>query len=220
MLAASARQRARERCKEKGLLRSPVPLSFKVLYLVGKLKLHEAGHAQELCEVAKEAVSRVWGISTQRLSASLTTNVAFGNLSKPRSVRGAILRTAVVSYGGVMPGRDALEVVAKGPNFFLLSKELVKGTAELICLHGLNTLDDDTYQHVIYRADRIEWEPWMLQTGGELWRRLLTVVPHGTPLAELLMHLARLSPSVLESVMLAVIEQPDRAQRRMAAMFN
>src|SRR5262249_41216901 len=62
------------------------------------------------------------------------------------------------------------------------------------------------------------FEPWMLQTGGELWRRLLTVLPEGQPLANVLMHLARLPPKALESLIRAVIEQPEWARELLARM--
>ena len=45
----------------------------------------------------------------------------------------------------------------------------------------------------------------MLQSGGELWRRLLAATPAGRPLAQVLMDLARLPPEALESRMAAVI---------------
>ncbi len=41
--------------------------------------------------------------------------------------------------------------------------------------------------------------------------RLLAVIPVGRPLAEVLMHLARLPPNALESLILAVIERPEVA---------
>ena len=53
----------------------------------------------------------------------------------------------------------------------------------------------------------------MLQTGGELWRRLSAVIPEGRPLAEVLMHFARLPPNSLESLILAVIERPEVARQ-------
>src|SRR5207237_3482273 len=109
---------------------------------------------------------------------------------------------------GVVRRGDALVVVGRGTNWQLVAKELVKGTTELICLHGLNRLDDGAYQQVMSAADGVDFEPWMLQTGGELWRRLLAVLPAGRPLAEILMHLARLSARSLEILMLAVIEEP------------
>ena len=99
-----------------------------------------------------------------------------------------------------------------------MSKELVKGTAELICLHGLNRLTDETYRRVIAAADGIDFEPWMLQTGGELWRRLLAVLPDGRPVAEMLMHLARLPARSLETLILAVIEQPPWASELLAGL--
>ena len=95
---------------------------------------------------------------------------------------------------------------------------LVKGTAELICLHGLNSLSDDTYQRVIYAVDNIEFEPWMLQTGGELWRRLLELIPPGGPIADVLMRLARLPAQSLESLVRAVIEQPQWARELLTAL--
>jgi hypothetical protein len=99
-----------------------------------------------------------------------------------------------------------------------MAKELVKGTAELICLHGLNELADQTYQQVMSAADGIHFEPWMLQTGGELWRRVLAVLPSRRPLAEMLMHLARLPARALETLMLAVLEQPDWARELLAGL--
>jgi hypothetical protein len=52
----------------------------------------------------------------------------------------------------------------------------------------------------------------MLQTGGELWRRLLPLFPDGRPVADVLMCIARLAPKSLESLMVATIEQPERAR--------
>ena len=103
-------------------------------------------------------------------------------------------------------------MVAKAPNWQLLAKELVKGTGELICLHGLSQLDEETYQRVMQAADRIEFEPPMLQTGGELWRRLLARIPDGRPISKVLMHLARLPARSLESLVLAVITEPQWAR--------
>lgn len=94
----------------------------------------------------------------------------------------------------------------------------MKGTAELVCLHGLNQLSDELYQHVMYEADRREFEPWMLQTGGELWRRFLAVLPEGRPLAEILMHVARLPPDSLEALVRAVIEEPEWARELLVSL--
>jgi hypothetical protein len=84
------------------------------------------------------------------------------------------------------------KVVAKAWIFPLVSHELAKGTAELVCLHGLNSLDEATYRQVTEEADRIEYEAWMIQAGSEMWRRLLAAVPNKKSLPETLMHVARL----------------------------
>jgi hypothetical protein len=218
MLAAAAKQRAVERAREKGLTRLPVLFAVQTVSVITRLGGIEAGHSQKLIDLAKKATTMVWGIPTDRLNAALTSKVAFGNLSTPRTLRGRLLRGCAVGYGGVLRRGDALEVVARATNWYLLAKELVKGTAELICLHGLNRLSDDAYEQVVGQTDRIELEPWMLQTGGELWRRLLAVLPEGRPLAEMLMHLARLPARSLECLMLAVIEQPEWARELLAGL--
>src|SRR5262245_6114132 len=207
-LAAAARQRGIERCKEKGFWPLRFFFSLKAAHVVESLRRREAGHSDALIALAKKAVTQVWGISPGQLEAALTTQVAFGHLSRPRALAGWVMRWCAVGYGGVLRQDDSLVVVARGTNWQLVAKELVKGTAELICLHGLNRLSDETYRQVIEAADGPHFEPWMLQTGGELWRRLLAVLPPGRPLAEVLMHLARLPARSLETLMLAVIEQP------------
>ena len=95
---------------------------------------------------------------------------------------------------------------------------MVKGTAELICLHGLNDLDNDTYLRVIRETDILEHEPWMLQSGGELWRRVLNLLPERQSVPHALMHMARLPAESLESLMLDVIERPELARPRLAQL--
>ena len=217
-LAKAARRLALDRCKEKGFwgLRSMV--SLHTPNVVARLRSKEAGHAPALIELAKQAVATVWGIAPDRLEADLTTNVAFGHLSRPRTAAGRAFQACAVGYGGVLRRGGRLVVVGRGTNWQLMAKELVKGTAELICLHGLNRLSDDTYRRVVGAADGVDFEPWMLQTGGELWRRLLTVLPGGRPVAEMLMHLARLPARSLETLMLAMLEQPPRARELLAGL--
>src|SRR5262249_49290713 len=114
--------------------------------------------------------------------------------------------------------KEQLIVVARGTNWQLLARELVKGTAELICLHGLNQLPNDTYHRVIDVADRVDFEPWMLQSGGELWRRLLGALPDDRPIAHALMCLARLPAGTLQSVIAEVIEESPAASSQLVAV--
>jgi hypothetical protein len=218
MLAAAARQRGHERLKEKGFWALRFLFSFQVMKVVALLQSKEAGHSQALIELAKKAVNMVWGISPDQLKGDLTANVAFGNLTRPRTLGGWVMRGCAVGYGGVVRRGESLMVVGRGTNWQLMAKELVKGTAELVCLHGMNHLTDDMYRQVISAADGVDFEPWMLQTGGELWRRLLAVLPSGRPVAEMLMHVARLPARSLETLMLAVIEQPAWASELLAGL--
>ena len=220
ILAAAAKRRALDRCKEKRVTRIPVLFAFQTLNLVAHLKAIEAPHRPKLVELAKKSASTIWGIPTERLDADLGKPTPFGTPIRIRNFQGAIFHASLVGLGGVVQRDDSLVVVARGTNWQLLTKELVKGTAELICLHGLNDLSEDTYRQVMDATDRIDYEPWMLQTGGELWRRLLEVVPDGRPMANVMMCMARLPPKSFESLMLAVIEQPEWARELLAKLTD
>jgi hypothetical protein len=219
MLAEAGRQRALERSREKGVTRLPVVFGLQAAALIMRINLIERHHLATLSEIARRAASMAWGIPIDRLDGFVTPLVAdqyaFERLPAARNLRGSVLKLAVCGYGGVVRRNGTLMVVGRGTNWQLVAKELVKGTAELICLHGLNRLDDQTYSEVTCAADGLEKEPAMLQTGGELWRRLLIVVPPDRAIAEVLMHLARL-PEALESLIEAVIENPDRARELLA----
>jgi hypothetical protein len=219
MLAEAGRQRALARCEEKGLTRLPIAFSFEVLHVVERLRTLEAPHRPQLVQLAKGTASMVWGIPRERLDGELSSRIVLaGGFLPARSIRGAAFRAGIVGYGGVEQRGDDLIVIGKGTNWQLLAKELVKGTAELICLHGLNQLGDDTYRRVLDVTDRLDLEPWMLQSGGELWRRLLASLPDACPVARVLMHLARLPAGTLESVVAAVIENPEGAADRLASL--
>lgn len=211
-LSRAAKLRAFERCREKGVTRIPALFEFQSVYFINRINVFEVEHHPELIALAKRTTSMVWGIDEARLDAKISPRVAFGKIALPRTPRGLVLRLSAAGYGGVLPDADTFKVVGRGWNWPILSHELVKGTVELICLHGLNDLDDDTYNRVLRFADRPDFEPWLLQTGCELWRRLLPLLPDGVPVAQVVMRLARLAPRPLEQLMLAVIEQPEWAR--------
>jgi hypothetical protein len=219
MLAEAGRRRGLARCKEEGLTRVPVAFAFRTVFLIRRLKALEGPHRGRLAELAKGTAAMVWGIPKERLEGELAEGVVLEpDRSPAHSVREALLRACVVGVGGVARRGEALVVVARGTNWQLLAKELVKGTAELICLHGLNPLSEEMYRRVIDTTDRMELEPWMLQSGGELWRRLLAAAPEGRPLARVLMELARLPAGELEQVLAGVIEEPEPAGRGALAL--
>src|SRR5690606_11656138 len=153
-----------------------------------------------LVQLGKATASLVWGIPAERFDAELASKIVLPpDILQARNVTGAAFRAGIVGLGGVVQREGKLTVVAKATNWQLLAKELVKGTAELICLHGLNQLDVETYEQVLRATDQLDLEPWMLQSGGELWRRLLQFVPNCSSIAKVLMHLARLPAGTLES---------------------
>ena len=210
-LAEASRAWAIERGRAKGISRLRVP-SLSMSWLLIRVLSKEARHRRQLESLAIRAAATVWGIAEERMDALLTTNVAFGELRVPETFRGKLLRAAAAGYGGIVRREGRLMVVARAQVWPILAHELVKATAELVCMHGLCDLDDEQYAGVMSRADLIEYEPWMLQAGPEIWRRLLPLLPDGQPLAVSLMHMARLPAAALEALILAVIEQPEWAR--------
>ena len=77
--------------------------------------------------------------------------------------------------------------------------------------------DEASYAESVRQADRIEQEPWLMQAGAELWRRLLAVTPKDLTMPETLMALAKLPPTELEAVLIAIAEEHPTAADRLAA---
>jgi hypothetical protein len=218
-LAEAARQRVAERAKAKGVRTAPVVFSFAVVNDVNRIMAKESLHKHALEDIAREVAHVALGIPRHRLEAELTKQVAFGRIRPATGLRTQLLRASAAGYGGVLRDDDGrFVVVGRAWMWPLLAHELVKGTAELVCLHGLNTLDDDTYFRVTDAADRIEYEPWMLQVGAELWRRLLPLLPNDRPVAEVLMYVARLAPGALHALLNAIVEQPEWARELLAGL--
>lgn len=221
-LSRASKRYVVERCAAKGVRSLPVVHYFQLVGLYVRVHLAEQGHEPQLIALAKRAASLIWDIDESRLEAELTLGnpIEFGNVPAPKSWAGRVARRSAVGYGGVERRENQFVVVAKARNWPLVLHELIKGTAELVGLHGLNRLDDETYMCVIEETDRIEHEFGMLLAGAELWRRLLAVVPQGRPLAETLMHIARMEPAPLERLMFAVVGDAERAKRLLAECAN
>ena len=196
----------------------------ETFWLLGRTVLKERSIRGQLEELCLRTTAAIWGIDPERLSGTLTGQVEFGNLQLPTTRNGRMLRSAAAGYGGVVRVDDRFQVVARAWIWPLLAHELTKGTAELVCLHGLNRLDDDTYQMVTSEADRIEHEIWMIQAGGELWRKFLAAIPkteyRESRLAESLMRVALLSPDLLDQFMTDLMEHPMTARATLADMLD
>lgn len=221
MLAQASKQHALDRCREKGYSMLPFLFSFRALALVKNIRAQEIPIRPELVALAKQTATAVWGIPTERFDAEISKEMPIpAHHFQAENFQAKHLRSCVIGYSHVVRNQRQLIVSATGVTWQLLAKELVKGTAELICMHGLSQLHDRTYRQVIEAADRLEFEPWLLQSGGELWRRLLAVVPDGISIAHVLMHLARLPAEALQSIMADIIEQSDSASRRLAVLVQ
>ena len=217
-LARAARVQALQRGRQKGVSCMPVAHTCHIIGLLWKLQWKERSLRPLLETLAVRANSLIWGLPEHRMNAQLTMSVAFGRIRMPKTFTGIMLRAGAVAYGGVIRDGPEFRVVAKAQIWPLLSHELIKATAELVCLHGLNTLDRETYDAVMQTVDKIEYEPWHLGVGPELWRRLLPLVPRGATVAETLMRIAKLPPPALERLMIAVIEEPDWARELIEAL--
>ncbi len=220
MLAEETRKRARERCKEKRVTVLPVAFSFQTAFLIIRLRQLETPHRPHLVQLAKKVTHMIWGIAPERLNGELVDWINGKRLVPIRGFREKVLGRCIAGIGGIVRQEAHLAVAASAINWHLLTKELVKGTAELVCLHGLNQLSEETYRRVLDATDRLGLESWMLQSGGELWRRLLEAMPDSPSTAEVLMQLARQPPKILEETIAAVIENPKSAQTRLDELLK
>jgi hypothetical protein len=195
-----------------GIVTRPFLHYFPSLARFLSLLKKERPHVSSLEALAKRCVSQMWNLETDRMDASLTRNTQFGNLDIPKTQLGRMMQQGAIGYGGVRFDGNQFYVVAKAWIWPLLVHELVKGTMELICLHGLNRIDDETYRRATLEADQIEYETWLLQAGPACWRAFLAVLPRTRPMAEMVMHVARLTPSDLHQLMDWVMVDPDHAR--------
>lgn len=208
-LSTATRDRAVERAEKLGMAWRPFHLSQDIIAVIQALQSKEAGQRYPLEQLAVEATREIWGVPAEKLHPALTQEVQFGKLRPVRSLTGLILRAGAAGYGGVIRGENGeLEVHGRGCFWPLLVHELVKGVAELICLHGMTHCAPEQWARVVEEADRPEYETWLLMTGAELWRRLLQVHPPQASLARTLMRLACQDDERLETILVAIIEDP------------
>jgi hypothetical protein len=217
-LATEATRYLKKRAKAKKISATPFIQWCQSMSLLFDLLKREEGWEGQLEKIAKRAVSDMWDIPIGRLDACLTQENTFGNLQVPKTFVGRLMRKGAVGYGGVERRGESFSVVAKAWVFPLLLHELVKGTVELICLHGLNKLSEDVYQAVTDEADQLEYEVWLLQAGPEMWRKFIAAAPRHIPLARSMMNVARLDPQPLEDLMFLVVEEPNRATDQLIAL--
>ncbi len=101
-------------------------------------------------------------------------------------------------------------VYAKGLNFPVMLQEFVKGVAEVVCMESFAHLDPDVQSNVIELADKVEYEPYEIMIGPQIWRKLLKRISREETPADYLLRLSRMAPDdLMEFVAEAITEKPD-----------
>lgn len=115
---------------------------------------------------------------------------------------------------GQMPEPEQTPVVmAQGVCFPVLCQEFFKGVMELLTMHGLpQDLSEQELATVYHNSDKIEYEPWQIMSGHELWRKFTQVLPDDIPLSNIVMQLSQQPPERVEAIIRAVIQNPQAAK--------
>lgn len=177
----------------------------------------EADHLKALEQLAIVTCHRIYDIPETLLHAEITSSPKWGDIRTPETRRGKIVMPLMVGWGGVRREDDRLVVQAKATAWPLLLHELIKGTVELISLHGLGELDDAEYSLIMDHTEHVEYEFPMIQIGRHVFKKFLAVRPRSITLAESIMHVAAFEPLVLEQFMFDLFESPNRATDKLLA---
>jgi len=211
-LATNAYESALGRCKEKQMPTNGLTLEWKLAQVSLEIMEKEPGHESALQSIAKDACLQIIDIPRRLLNAEITRIPAWGTVRPPQTVGGKLLMMAMVGWGGVDRIDGELQVVAKAVFWPLLVHELVKGSMELICLHGISDVSDGDYSIVMDHTEHVEYEVPMIQIGPVIYQAFLKVLPRPDSLAECTMVLAQMEPIELEEFLFEMIEDPDSAQ--------
>ena len=220
MLAGASRTAARNRCIEKGVPTGNIRREIRSARDVQQIYKLELGHYRRLEELAKRTCHEIIGTPVQLLNARITTQPAWGTVRAPQTRRGKLLMLAMVGWGGVDRIDGELQVVAKAIIWPLLLHELVKGSMELICLHGMTDLDSGDFDTVMNQTEHLEYEVPMLQIGADFFQRFLKIVPQGAELSDCVMCVSMMEPIELEELMFDMIEAPEEAKKRLTQLLG
>jgi hypothetical protein len=107
--------------------------------------------------------------------------------------------------------REVPVVYSKGINFPVMLQEFVKGVAEVVCLQSFSNLPPDTQAVVVEMADKVQYEPYQIKVGPQIWRRLLTKVGRDEGPADFLMRLSMMEPDELMDFVADAIKGDENA---------
>lgn len=200
-----------QRCQRANISKNSLSNEMYAFTLYHEVLELERPHIPKLEKLAKEVCSELYGIDVRLLKAKLTQSPKFGKVRPPETSAGREIINHMIGWSAVVRSGNSLKVKAKATFWPLLIHELIKGTVELICLHGLNELSDEDYQVVMDRTEHIEFEIPMLQIGGFVFRRLLEARPREIPLSECICEISKLEPNQLQTLFDQLIQSPNRA---------
>ncbi|MEM1209364.1 MAG: hypothetical protein AAGI54_08860 [Planctomycetota bacterium] len=220
-LARAGEIHVRERLHAHGFRTSYLRFHLQFIKAFCHVAWIECTHEDRLTSLATLAAARYWGIDRPRLSAKLTPKCSVGPVPPPLTKFGRKLTRTAVGWSHVVRADDGqLGIEAKASFWTVLVHEVVKGVAEMICLRGFDRLDGGDYAQLIHATDRVDFEPWSLQAGFDLWRRLADVMDPRHTHAEHLMFIAQMNPDHLDELMFALIEDPPKARRILGDLMD
>ena len=200
-----------QRCREAGVgVNSSNNERLGVKYFERSIAM-ERSHLEALEELAKDVCCQVYEIERDLLEGKLTLVPRFGTIRDPVTIEGQTILQFMMGWSAVVRREGGLKVKATATFWPLLVHELIKGTVELICLHGMNDVSESEYAIALERTDHIEYEIPMLQIGGPIFLRFLMARPREIALAESIMHVSKLEPLELEQFMFHLYDSPNRA---------
>lgn len=129
-----------------------------------------------------------------------------------------VVKDEIDEESGAGIGRASFHIEAQAINFPILVQELSKGVMELINLHHLGSLDGETNRKVQAYADHPTDEPWHIQVGPALWRKLLPLFPKGMQHAQIAMQLNRMPPDQLHKLLDLAVTDPPKAKEMMEGL--
>ena len=200
-----------ERCRLTGIALDGVLNEMRGLQVYLQVIEGERSHLQPLEELAKDVCCDLYNIGRELLDAELTQTPRFGTIHYPDSDAGREILKGMIGWSAVVRQEDRLSVRATATFWPMLVHELIKGSVELICLHGMNSVSERDFAVALERTDHIEFEIPMLQIGGTVFKQFLLARPREVALAESIMHVSMFEPLVLERFMFHLFESPNQA---------
>ena len=210
-MADDAFKTAKSRCLEKSVPTSMYRHEFAIMKDILQIVDLEKEYRPPLAELAKQTCEQIIGTPQDLMNATITETPAWGTVRRPQTLKGRIIKNLMVGWGGVDRIDGQLQVVAKAIVWPLLLHELVKGSMELICLHGMNDLPTEDFDVVMDYTEHLEYEVPMIQLGPEFYKCFLHVVPAGQALADCVMAVSMMEPVSLEEFLFDMVEAPKTA---------